>query len=190
MTGARWMLRGYSELKKTIGEDEALRVITAEIVNNQKKNIPVHNWPAPDTNSLKQYKISEMLVSDFMATDLFTVQKNDIIQLVAELMDWNKIKYTPVEDAKGKLIGLVSARLILRELTRNPTKRKTRTVEDIMVTDIVTVTEETTIKEAIRLMREHDIGCLPVLVNGVDLVGLITENDFIRISRRLIERMD
>ena len=59
-----------------------------------------------------------------------------------------------------------------------------------MVTDIVTVTEETTIKEAIRLMREHDIGCLPVLVNGVDLVGLITENDFIRISRRLIERMD
>ena len=190
MTGARWMLRGYSELKKTIGEDEALRVITAEIVNNQKKSIPVHNWPTPDANSLKQYKISEMLVSDFMATDLFTVQKNDIIQLVAELMDWNKIKYTPVEDAKGKLIGLVSARLILRELTRNPTKRKTRTVEDIMVTDIVTVTEETTIKEAIRLMREHDIGCLPVLVNGVDLVGLITENDFIRISRRLIERMD
>jgi CBS domain-containing protein len=85
---------------------------------------------------------------------------------------------------------LVSARLILRELTRNPTKRTTRTVEDIMVTDIVTVTEETTIKEAIRLMREHDIGCLPVVVNGVDLVGLITENDFIRISRRLIERMD
>ena len=190
MTGARWMLRGYSELKKTIGEDEALRVITAEIVNNQKKNIPVHNWPAPDANSLKQYKISEMLVSDFMATDLFTVQKNDIIQLVAELMDWNKIKYTPVENAKGKLIGLVSARLILRELTRNPTKRTTHTVEDIMVTDIVTVTEETTIKEAIRLMREHDIGCLPVVVNGVDLVGLITENDFIRISRRLIERMD
>lgn len=190
MTGARWMLRGYSELKKTIGEDEALRVITAEIVNNQKKNIPVHNWPAPDANSLKQYKISEMIVSDFMVTDLFTVQKNDIIQLVAELMDWNKIKYTPVEDAKGKLIGLVSARLILRELTRNPTKRTTRTVEDIMVTDIVTVTEETTIKEAIRLMREHDIGCLPVVVNGVDLVGLITENDFIRISRRLIERMD
>jgi len=190
MTGARWMLRGYSELKKTIGEDEALRVITAEIVNNQKKNIPVHNWPAPDANSLKQYKISEMIVSDFMVTDLFTVQKNDIIQLVAELMDWNKIKYTPVENAKGKLIGLVSARLILRELTRNPTKRTTHTVEDIMVTDIVTVTEETTIKEAIRLMREHDIGCLPVVVNGVDLVGLITENDFIRISRRLIERMD
>ncbi len=187
MNGARWMLRGYSNLKEKVGQDEALRVLTAEIVHNQKQNIPVHKWPAPDPSRLKQYKITEMLVSDFMATDIFTVQKNDIIQLVAELMDWNKIKYTPVEDSKGKLIGLVSARLILRELTRNSSNRSTRTAGDIMVTDLITVTQETTISEAINLMKTHNIGCLPV-VNGDDLVGLITENDFVRISRRLIER--
>jgi len=187
MNGARWMLRGYSSLKETIGQDEALRVLTAEIVYNQKQNVPVHNWPAPDPSRLKQYKVGDMLVSDFMTTDIFTVQKNDIIQLVAELMDWNKIKYTPVENAKGKLIGLVSARLILRELTRNPSKRASKTVEEIMVTDIITVTEEATISDAIKLMRENNIGCLPV-VNEDDLVGLITEHDFIRISRRLIER--
>ena len=187
MNGARWMLRGYSNLKEKVGQDEALRVLTAEIVHNQKQNIPVHKWPAPDPSRLKQYKVAEMLVSDFMATDIFTVQKNDIIQLVAELMDWNKIKYTPVEDSKGKLIGLVSARLILRELTRNSSNRSTRTAGDIMVTDLITVTQETTISEAINLMKTHNIGCLPV-VNGDDLVGLITENDFVRISRRLIER--
>lgn len=189
MNGARWMLRGYSELREQVSEDEALRVLTAEIVHNQRKNIPVHDWPSPSIDRLEEYKVSEMLVGDFMNTDLFTVQKEDIIQLVAELMDWNKIKYTPVEDQKGKLIGLVSARLILRELTRNPNSRKTKTVNDIMVTDIVTVHQDTTIKEAITLMRDHNIGCLPVIEKEDELVGLITEMDFIKISRRLIERL-
>lgn len=187
MNGARWILRGYSDLKKSIGEDEAKRVITAEIVNNQKDNIPVHEWPAPNPDNLPAYNVSDMLVSDFMATDLFTVQKNDIIQLVAELMDWNKIKYTPVENNKGKLVGLVSARLILRELVRDPKARHSKTVKDIMVMDVVTITQDTTIMKAAQLMKEHNIGCLPV-VNGDELVGMITELDFVRISRRLIEK--
>lgn len=187
MNGARWMLRGYSELKKTIGVDEAKRVITAEIVNNQKNNTPVHEWPAPNPDNLGAYNVSDMLVSDFMTTDIFTVRKNDIIQLVAELMDWNKIKYTPVENNKGKLVGLVSARLILRELVRDPKARHSKTVEDIMVTDVVSVTQDTTIMEAAQLMKKHNIGCLPI-VNGDELVGLITELDFVRISRRLIEK--
>jgi CBS domain-containing protein len=38
-------------------------------------------------------------------------------------------------------------------------------------------------------MREHRIGCLPV-VKGKDLVGIITEMDFMRITSRLLERMD
>lgn len=188
MNGARWMLRGYSKLKDKIGEDEALRVLTAEMVNNQRENKPVHEWPAPDASKLKEYRISEMMVSDFMTTDLFTVQKDDIIHLVAELMDWNKIKYTPVEDAKGKLVGLVSARLILRELVRNPGSRKTKTVQDIMVTEPITIDQDTTIRKATEIMRKHNIGCLPV-VNGDDLIGIITEMDFIKISMRLIDRM-
>ena len=52
--------------------------------------------------------------SEFMTTDRFTVQKEDSLEMVAEIMDWRKIRCIPVEDSKGKLVGLITARLLLR----------------------------------------------------------------------------
>ena len=49
------------------------------------------------------------------------------------------------------------------------------------------VTPETSIIEAMNKMRMHRIGCLPV-VKGKELVGIITEMDFLRITSRLLER--
>ncbi|MCB0637087.1 MAG: CBS domain-containing protein, partial [Lewinella sp.] len=46
---------------------------------------------------------------------------------------------------------------------------------------------QATIIQAMQTMRENKIGCLPVVHNG-ELVGMITEMDFVRISGRLIER--
>ena len=45
------------------------------------------------------------------------------------------------------------------------------------------------IMDAMNKMRTHRIGCLPV-VKGKDLVGIITEMDFLRITSRLLERME
>ncbi|MEN0003378.1 MAG: CBS domain-containing protein [Bacteroidota bacterium] len=39
------------------------------------------------------------------------------------------------------------------------------------------------------MMRKHKIGCLPV-VKGEELIGIITEMDFLRISSSLIERLE
>ena len=125
-----------------------------------------------------------------METDLFTVQKDDIIELVAEMMDWRKIRYTPVEDTKGNLVGLVSSRLILRHLIRNPKlKGKMKMVKDIMIKDPITIAPDASIIEAMTKMRENKIGSLPVVKNG-ELIGIITEVDFLRISGRLIERLE
>jgi CBS domain-containing protein len=43
--------------------------------------------------------------------------------------------------------------------------------------------------EAMHTMRQNKIGCLPVTQNG-ELIGIITEMDFLRISGRLIERLE
>ena len=53
----------------------------------------------------------------------------------------------------------------------------------------MTATPETTVMEAMNMMREHRIGCLPV-VKGKELVGIITEMDFLRITGRLMERLE
>ncbi len=190
MNGARWQLRAYTKLIKETNRDEALCALTAAIVKNQEDGVPVHKWELPELEILKEYKPSQIFVEEFMETDLFTVQKDDIIELVAEMMDWRKIRYTPVEDKKGNLVGLVSARLILRHLIRDPKlKGKMKMVKDIMIEKPLTIAPNATIIEAMNKMRENNIGSLPVVKNG-ELIGIITEGDFLKISRRLIQRLE
>lgn len=193
MNGARWQLRTFTKLTKECNRDEALTVMTAAIVKNQWKDIPVHQWSMPELADLDDYRPSKLRVEEFMETDLFTVQKDDIIELVAELMDWRKIRYMPVEDAKGNLCGLVTSRLLLRHFVhKNRINGKEGSmVRDIMIQEPVTVSPKATIIEAMKVMRENRIGCLPVVKGDEkELIGIITEMDFLRISSRLIERLE
>ncbi len=188
MNGARWQLRAFTKLMKETTRDEAITVLTASIVENQKKGIPVHKWKMPELGDLREYLPAQLKVEEFMVTDIFTVQKEDIIELVAEMMDWRKIRYTPVEDSKGNLVGLISSRLILRHFLKNAKLNgKAKVVEDIMIKSPITIGPDANIVEAMNKMRDNEIGCLPV-IQGEELIGIITEMDFVRITNRLLER--
>ncbi len=189
--GARWQLRAFTKLKKSISTDEAAAVMTACIVRNQEKEMPVHTWELPDPHDLENYVPSRLRVEEFMTTDLLTVHKDDIIDLAAEMMDWRKIRYLPVEDSKGNLEGLITSRLVLRYYARQNklNGKEIMTVKDIMVPEPITISPKATILEALNLMRENGIGCLPV-VQEKELVGIITEMDFLRVSARLLERLE
>jgi predicted transcriptional regulator len=154
--------------------------------------MPVHTWELPELGDLDDYRPSKLRVEEFMETDLFTVQKDDLIELVAELMDWRRIRYMPVEDSKGRLSGLITLRLVLRHFARinrmNGPEEVTM-VKDIMISEPITISPKATILEALRLMRNNQVGCLLVVQNE-ELVGVITEMDFLRISARLIERLE
>ena len=191
MNGARWQLRAFTKLTKEVTRDEALSVLTAAIVENQEKNTPVHKWKLPEAGDLADYRPAKLLVDEFMETDLFTAQQDDLIELVAELIDWRKVRYMPVEDSKGRLVGLVTSRLLLRYYAhRNKLNSKKATcVKDIMVSKPITIGPKATIIQAMNAMRDNKIGCLPV-VQGEELIGIITEMDFLRISGRLIERLE
>jgi CBS domain-containing protein/gamma-glutamylcysteine synthetase len=190
-TGARWALRTFTALKKEVSNDEAVTAVTAAIVKNQKENKPVHTWKEATTRDLENWHPANMKVEEFMSTDLFTVEKDDLIELVAEIMDWRRIRYMPVENNKGELIGLISSRMLLRHFARahKIPEQQQVSVKEIMIEKPVTVTPETSIKEAMTKMHTHRIGCLPV-VKGKDLVGIITEMDFLRITSRLLERQE
>lgn len=188
MNGARWQLRAYTALKRDISEDEALTVITSAMIDNQHK--PVHEWEMPAPNTLKSYKPVNVRVGEFMTTDLFTVQEDDIVNLVEEVMSWRKIRYIPVEDSRGKLVGLVTIRRLLSHFVRqreDPTIAVT--VREVMIKDPITVSPDTAIGDALEIMRERRIGGLPV-VQGSELVGIITAMDFLRITGRLLQRLE
>ncbi len=191
-TGARWLLRSFTKLSKETSIDEAVTTITSATIQNQEQEIPVHQWKLPELGDLKKYKPSDLRVEEFMIKDLFTVQKDDIIELVADMMDWRKIRYTAVESKKGELVGLVTSRDMLRHFAKCakgviPNEEPT-TVKSLMIEDPIVISPEATIIEALKIMRRKKIGCLPV-VQGKELIGMITEKQFLKISGRLIERL-
>ena len=189
--GARWQLRAFTSLKNIVSREEAVSGITAATLKNQKQEKPIHTWDLPTMEDLNDYHPSKIRVEEFMETDLFTVQKDDIIELVAEMMDWRKIRYMPVEDAKGHLVGLITSRILLRYFTHRDTPqfKDKALVKDVMIQDPITITPDATIVEAMKIMREKKIGCLPV-VKDKELIGIVMEVDYIRVAERLIEQLE
>lgn len=189
-TGARWTLRAYTKLVEKVSAEEALSTITAATIKNQKANKPVHTWKLPDMADIPDWKPSHLKVEEFMNTDLFTVQQDATAQFVAEIMDWRKIRYMPVEDGKGELVGLITSRLLLRHFSKPMVDEDTHEtlVEDIMITKPTCVSPDTGFVEAMNLMRNNKIGCLPV-IQGKELVGIVTEMDYLQISARLITQL-
>lgn len=193
MNGARWQLRSYTHLLKETTQDEALAILTASMIKNQIEEKPVHSWELASRADLDEYRPSSLKVEEFMQTDLFTVQKDDIIELVSEMMAWRRVRYLPVEDNKGNLVGLVSTRNLLRYYSRKDTivyaDNEAPTVKDIMIAKPITVNADSTVMEAMYLMRNNKIGCLPV-VKDKELIGVITEMDFLKITGRLMETIE
>jgi len=193
LNGARWQLRAFTKLKKETSMDEAITVMTSAIYENQKLGKPVHTWELPELKDLLEYRPENLRVEEFMQTDIFTVSKDDLIELVAKLMDWRKVRYMPVEDQKGNICGLITSRLLLRFYSQKGISfiegKKLQVVEDIMIKSPIVIEPGKSIIEALQIMREKKIGCLPVVTGG-ELIGIITEMDFLRISARLIERLE
>lgn len=189
-TGARWMLRSYSALIKQTTRDEALTVMTSFYAEQSQQEKPIHTWDLPELNTLRTYNPSKLTVGEFMKSDLFTVRPEDIIELVAEMMEWRNIKYTPVENEKGKLIGLVSSSQLLEYYTKYGKigDDDIATVEDIMLKDVVTTEPSTNIITAMDIMQKHNIGCLPIVYQG-ELVGLVDAMDLLNITGRVMRRL-
>lgn len=185
--GATWMLHSFSKLSRESSKEEITVALTSALVKNQKKGIPVHKWPLADLKDISDWRPTHLIVEEFMDTDLFTVHKDDIIELVADMMDWEKLRYVLVEDGRGNLDGLVSSGLLLRHFRHKSDQdsNEPTIVSDIMVTNPVTISPESSIKEAMDIMKKNNIGCLPVIKKD-KLVGVITEKNFRHISSTLL----
>lgn len=125
-----------------------------------------------------------MLVGKRMTRNPLTVTENTTVQEAEELMRKHNIRRLPVVRGE-KLVGIVTELDLLRvspsaatslsifELNYLLTRLK---VKEAMAKNPHTVTPETTLEEAALLMREKEVGALPV-VEKQKLVGIITESD-------------
>jgi CBS domain-containing protein/gamma-glutamyl:cysteine ligase YbdK (ATP-grasp superfamily) len=190
-TGAQWMLNSFTELShQRRSQEDILRNITASMIKHQKDGVPVHEWPLAAEDETRDWEPDGLLVEEMMTTDLFTVRREDILALVAEMMDWNRIRYLPVENENGELDGLVTSRILLRYFSRKHLendRRKPLNVESVMITNPVTAAPEDRAQDVLEVMMERQIGCVPV-VKGRKLVGIVTQADFVSITSTMFKR--
>lgn len=186
-TGSQWMLDSLSSMDPLAKSNVRMRTLTAAMVENQKSGATLDQWPLAKIEEKTDWIDNYRTVEQFMTRDLFTVRPEDAVELVVNLMDWKHIRHVPVENEAGKLVGIVSHRDLLQLFSLNvPKTREEIAVSSIMRKHLVTVPPEMPTLDALRLMREKKIGCLPVVRNE-RLIGLITDHDFLTVSTRLFE---
>lgn len=186
-TGAKWMLTSLAAMDPRAKMNVRMRTVTSAMKANQESGMPLHDWPLAAIPERSEWVDNYKTVEQFMAVDLFTVRGEDILDLAANLMHWRHVRHVPVEDDAGHLLGIVSHRDLIKLLASGKIDRsKPIIVRDVMSTDLITVQPDTPTLEALTLMREHNIGCLPVVKDGC-LVGLVTAHDFLTVSTKLFE---
>ncbi len=189
-TGAAWIMKSLTAMDSSVSRDARQRKLTSAMLASQKQGQPVSQWTTVEKPEADEWEQCYRTVGQFMSTDLFTVSPDDLIDLAASVMDWRHIRHVPVEDQEGRLVGLVTHRGMLRMLAkgyRANSDGSTTTVRELMIPNPVTVSPATSSLEAIEIMRSNRVGCLPV-VEGDQLVGIVTSYDFLEASARLFQQ--
>jgi CBS domain-containing protein len=133
-------------------------------------------------------------IDAIMSTNLITVAPSSTLAEARSLMHENRIHHLPVLDG-DKLVGLVTLTNVLAATDsffrdqNNRIHADSIRVEDAMVTDVATVDINASLRHAALFLERHKIGCLPVLDDG-NLVGIITDTDFVAVAINLLEQLE
>ncbi|WP_144548807.1 CBS domain-containing protein [Bacillus sp. X1(2014)] len=114
-------------------------------------------------------------IRDIMTSEVEGCTLLDNVYEVALKMKELNVGAIPILD-QDKLVGMITDRdIVVRGVAeKHPGSTK---VEDIMSNQLITITPDSTSKEAAKLMAEHQIRRLPV-VEGDKLVGIVSLGDF------------
>lgn len=187
--GAIWQLDSYHHLDDVWNRNEKMTALADSTLKHQNTGKPVHKWPDASVLRRNRWEKSFAAVGQFMTTDVFTLNEDDIIDLAANVMEWQRIRNIPVENSEHDLVGMVTYRSMISILNTIIAKNIDHTnvsVSDIMDRDIITVSPETSSVEAIETMNTNNLSSLPVVENN-KLVGIVTEYDFTRIALELLK---
>lgn len=182
-TGAQWMLDALGDFNRAELRPTDLIALTKAMEEREESGEPVARWTLPERPPEVRAQ-RPRLVRDLMTPNPFTVHPEQAVDLAVCLMDWRQVRHVPVEDAMHQLVGLVTYRPLLRTLSEG--SGGPVSIADVMVREVVTISPEKTLGEALRLLEEHNVGCLPVVQNG-KLVGILSERDFLPVAREVLD---
>lgn len=125
-------------------------------------------------------------VSDWMSRGVLAVEAFDSIAVARQIMAKHRVNQLPVVEGE-KLVGIVTDRdirdayptsIMINRAKEIDKFAESYTVEEVMAYNVMSVRPQTPLAAAIKLLRHHRIGSLPV-VEKKKLVGIITRSDIL-----------
>ncbi len=127
-----------------------------------------------------------MTVAELMSQVVHTAKETDAVRHAHSVMRVSRIRHLPVLDEDGALIGVVSDRDVQRGWTRGPETR----IADVMSRHLQWVHPDTSARAAAERLLHDKIGCLPVLNDKKEVVGIVTDTDFIEVAHRALTMLE
>ncbi|PKN09574.1 MAG: hypothetical protein CVU73_01075 [Deltaproteobacteria bacterium HGW-Deltaproteobacteria-8] len=137
-------------------------------------------------------------ISELMTSPVYSLRETDTLQSARVLMDQKRIRHVPITTGNNIFRGLITNRDVLANTISHLADIDQATqneidagipLQEIMRTDVRTVSSQDSVKDAANILYNNKYGCLPVVDDG-KLVGIVTEADFLQLTIQLLEAMD
>src|SRR3989338_9389822 len=128
---------------------------------------------------------SGIQVADAMTINVISVTSDFTLSECAKIMDSNHIGAVVVKD-NGASFGILTEKDIVRKAVARGVSVKKAKVKDFMETELITITPDADIYDALIKMRDNNIRHLPVVENN-EMAGLLTIKDILKIEPDLFD---
>lgn len=129
-----------------------------------------------------------MTATDIMTTEVITIGLDDTLGEMQKIFEKKKFHHLLVLEEE-ELLGIISDRDVFKEISPyiNTLSEDARALEtlkkkahQIMSRNPITVDKDVQIEDAVHILLENDISCLPVISATRDIEGILTWKDILK----------
>jgi CBS domain-containing protein len=129
-----------------------------------------------------------MIVKDVMSSPVTTIYEDETVQKAAKLMDRHDIGCIIVVGKKGKPLGILTERDLVRRVLAKDVLASEICATEVMTSPLITVDPDEKLSEVARKMSRLNVRRLGVIYKG-NLVGVISSKDVLAVTPELIETL-
>ena len=116
-------------------------------------------------------------ISDVMTARPLAVESQTSVREAARLMESEDVGSLPVVEEGARLVGVVTDRDVAIRVVAAGRDPESTSVGDIASRDLVTLTPEDDLDDALALMAREQVRRLPIVVRDGELVGVVSQAD-------------
>lgn len=123
-----------------------------------------------------------VIAEQIMSGSVVSIDPQSSLAEARKVVGQRRFRHVPVVTPGGRICGIVSDRDLFALVSRDDAQEvlEAKVVADIMTRRVLTATADTNIREIARVLFEERIGCMPIVNQEDQVIGIITRSDILR----------